>query len=152
MAAAVQGHAIAGGAILALMADFCALKNGPARFGTTELAVGVPFPQVAWDAMHAAVPPRTLRRLVYTAELFDFKSAYEMGVGDVLSEEPEEDARAWLKKVSSFPRETFQHTKQQMRQKASQKFSVPELGEMSRVQAIMQTEEVRDALTNALKR
>ena len=135
---------------LALMADF-ALKNGPARFGTTELAVGVPFLKcLGRDACGSS--PRTLRRLVYTAELFDFKSAYEMGVGDVLSEEPEEDARAWLKKVSSFPRETFQHTKQQMRQKASQKFSVPELGEMSRVQAIMQTEEVRDALTNALKR
>ncbi|MBL92372.1 MAG: enoyl-CoA hydratase [Myxococcales bacterium] len=152
IAAAVHGHAIAGGAVLALMADFCALVDGPAQFGTTELAVGVPFPQVAWDAMYTAVPPRTLRKLIYGAALMDFPSAYEMGVGDVLTQNPEEAARGWLTTVSAFPSETFKHTKQQMRQKASRHFDAPNLGEMVRVREIMETPQVKEALANALKR
>ena len=43
VAAVVHGHAIAGGAILALMSDYIAFGTGPGKFGVTELAVGVPF-------------------------------------------------------------------------------------------------------------
>ena len=42
--AAANGHAIAGGAILAFACDHRIVADGPARIGVPELQVGVPFP------------------------------------------------------------------------------------------------------------
>ncbi len=54
--AAVNGHAIAGGAILALACDFRVLATGNARFGVPELKVGVPFPLVPSEIVRHALP------------------------------------------------------------------------------------------------
>src|SRR5262245_7358594 len=42
--AAVNGHAIAGGAVLAAAADLRVVAEGEGRIGLTEIQVGVPFP------------------------------------------------------------------------------------------------------------
>jgi enoyl-CoA hydratase len=41
--AAVNGHAIAGGCIIACAADYRMMTREPARIGIPELLVGVPF-------------------------------------------------------------------------------------------------------------
>jgi len=48
---AVNGHAIAGGLILAAAADWAVMAEGPGRAGVTELLVGVPFPAVALELL-----------------------------------------------------------------------------------------------------
>ena len=53
--AAVNGHAIAGGAILTFACDQRLLARGSARIGLTEVLVGVQFP--AW-ALELRVSPR----------------------------------------------------------------------------------------------
>src|SRR5262245_33651345 len=63
VAAAVRGHAIAGGLVLALCADFLALAPGDYKLGLTELLVGVSFPREAFEIVRVALPPRALRRL-----------------------------------------------------------------------------------------
>src|SRR6185295_5969986 len=45
--AAINGHAIAGGAVLALACDHRILARGKGMVGTPELKVGVPFPFLA---------------------------------------------------------------------------------------------------------
>jgi enoyl-CoA hydratase len=115
VAAAVSGHAIAGGLVLALGTDFLALGKGDYRVGLTELAVGVPFPRLAFEIVKSAVPARALRRLVYTAENLPPSEAFELGVGDVLAEDPVAAARGWLDVVSSRPTLAFQVAKRQMR-------------------------------------
>ena len=45
--AAINGHAIAGGAIIAWCADMRLMAAGPGRIGIPELRVGVPFPRRA---------------------------------------------------------------------------------------------------------
>ena len=44
MVAAINGHAIAGGCILAAACDHRIMTEGNGRIGIPELAVGVPFP------------------------------------------------------------------------------------------------------------
>ena len=44
MVAAIDGHAVAGGCILALTADHRVLKRGGAQIGLNEVKVGVPLP------------------------------------------------------------------------------------------------------------
>jgi enoyl-CoA hydratase len=54
--AAVNGHAIAGGCVLAACADVTLMAEGNGRIGVPELKVGVPFPRVALEV----VPPGEL--------------------------------------------------------------------------------------------
>src|SRR5262249_18621503 len=54
--AAINGHAIAGGCVLACAADQRLMARGPGRIGVTELLVGLPFPAIALEIMrHAAI-------------------------------------------------------------------------------------------------
>ena len=58
--AAINGHAIAGGAVLACCADRRIMAREGGRIGVTEMLVGVPFPALAFEIVRFAVPPRHL--------------------------------------------------------------------------------------------
>ncbi len=55
--AAINGHAIAGGCVLACCADYRVLAEGLGRMGVTELRVGVPFPPFAFEVLRATTSP-----------------------------------------------------------------------------------------------
>jgi enoyl-CoA hydratase len=67
--AAVNGHAIAGGCILAAAADHRVMARGGGRIGIPELRVGVPFPVVPLEIMRFAAA-RHLTALVYGGRTF----------------------------------------------------------------------------------
>lgn len=81
--AALNGHAIAGGCILAAGCDHVVAADGAGRIGVTELAVGVPFPALPLAMIEARVSPSALRTLVYDAGTFAFDDAQAMGLVDV---------------------------------------------------------------------
>jgi len=56
--AAVSGHAIAGGAMLALACDLRWVAEGPFRLQLNEVAIGLPLPTWALVLAQAAIPPR----------------------------------------------------------------------------------------------
>lgn len=66
--AAVNGHAIAGGFILAAAADWIVMAEGPGRVGVTELLVGVPFPAIAMELLRLRAGDVQARPLAYTGE------------------------------------------------------------------------------------
>ena len=51
--AAVNGHAIAGGCIIAAACDHRVMAEGSGRIGIPELAVGVPFPALPFEIVQA---------------------------------------------------------------------------------------------------
>ncbi len=63
--AAINGHAIAGGAILAWCADYRIMATGSGRIGIPELRVGVPFPLVPLEIARFATGGRRIGDLVY---------------------------------------------------------------------------------------
>jgi len=63
--AAINGHAIAGGCVLACCADRRIMARGPGRIGVTELLVGLPFPSLAFEVVRATVPARYAGRRFY---------------------------------------------------------------------------------------
>ena len=55
--AAINGHAIAGGCIIAAACDHRVMAEGSGRIGIPELAVGVPFPALPFEIMQARLSP-----------------------------------------------------------------------------------------------
>jgi len=80
--AAVNGHAIAGGCILAAACDHRIMTEGNGRIGIPELAVGVPFPAFPLQIMAARVADGSLRDLVYSGRTVLVDEARTMGLID----------------------------------------------------------------------
>jgi enoyl-CoA hydratase len=81
--AAVNGHAIAGGCVLALACDLRLMSGG--RIGLTELAVGVPFPTAALEVVRHALGSRA-GQVLLGAETVDRERALALGMVDGLPE------------------------------------------------------------------
>jgi enoyl-CoA hydratase len=77
--AAVNGHALAGGCVLAAACDVRLMSGG--TIGLTELLAGVPFPTVPLEIMRHAVGP-AVSRLVLTAQRLDPVEAHRIGLVD----------------------------------------------------------------------
>jgi enoyl-CoA hydratase len=89
--AAVNGHAIAGGCVLALACDLRLMSGG--RIGLTELAVGVPFPTTALEVVQHALGPRT-GRVLLGGQVEDREHALALGMVDEITEPGELVPRA----------------------------------------------------------
>ena len=120
--AAVNGHAIAGGCVLAACADMTVMSGG--RIGVPELVVGVPFPRVAVEVLRFAVGDLTARRLMFGAQTFPVEQAVALGLADVVrsaeSLVPAAVERARFM-ATSVPADTFALTKAQLRRDARER-------------------------------
>jgi enoyl-CoA hydratase len=74
--AAINGHAIAGGCVLAMAADVRLMSSG--LIGLSEVAVGVPFPVAALEICRYAMGP-SVTRAVLQADNINAQSAAERG-------------------------------------------------------------------------
>jgi enoyl-CoA hydratase len=114
--AAVNGHAIAGGLILALCADHrvCATQG---KLGLTELRAGIPYPAAAIAVVRAELTAPAARRLVLGATLVEPAEALELGVVDELSAPDDVLARAIevAAGLATLPRATYGIVKRQLR-------------------------------------
>jgi enoyl-CoA hydratase len=80
--AAINGHAIAGGCVLAACADYRVLAQDAGRMGVTELRVGVPFPPFAFEVLRATTSPQHFPKFTASGETFDTAGAIENGFAD----------------------------------------------------------------------
>jgi enoyl-CoA hydratase len=115
--AAVNGHAVAGGLILALCADHRIV--GPSgRFGLTEVKVGIPYPVMAMACVRAELSPGAARRLVLGGELMGAEEALALGVFDELVPSQElvvDRAVAVARSLADVPGDTYERVKEQLR-------------------------------------
>ena len=84
LVAAVNGHAIAGGAILMMACDQRLLARGRARIGLTEVLVGVQFPAWALEIARFATPPEHFSTLICTGRTWQPDEALARGLVDEL--------------------------------------------------------------------
>ncbi|MGZ7042147.1 MAG: enoyl-CoA hydratase/isomerase family protein, partial [Thermoanaerobaculia bacterium] len=78
--AAVNGHAIAGGAILAFACDYRLMIGG--RIGVPELLVGVPFPPLALEIVRFAIPRQHIQSMLYLGRTIEVAEAPAMRIVD----------------------------------------------------------------------
>jgi enoyl-CoA hydratase len=115
--AAVNGHAIAGGGVMTLAADYRVMARGNGRIGVPELVVGVPFPAAALEVVRYAVSPDRVQALMYTGRTMPPDEALAFGLVDELA-----DADALLprakevaRQLAELPADAFRLTKQTLR-------------------------------------
>jgi len=80
--AAVNGHAVAGGCVLACCADHRVMARGGGRIGVTELQVGLPFPAMAFEIMRFVTARRRLSEVILGAATYAPEEARERGLVD----------------------------------------------------------------------
>jgi enoyl-CoA hydratase len=119
--AAVNGHAMAGGCVLACCSDARIMARGNGRMGITEILVGVPFPALAYEVMRYAANPQYLPDMTLTGATYLSDEARTRGLVDEVVEPAAlmDRAMAVAKTFAAIPADTFAATKEQLRQRVT---------------------------------
>lgn len=114
--ALVNGHAIAGGCVLALCCDHrVAVSDPKARIGLNEVAAGLAFPPRTLAMIRARLGGPRAEVAVLGARLYDPVSARDAGLVDEVAEDARPVALARLEALSRHPREAYTRAKHALR-------------------------------------
>lgn len=80
--AALTGHTIAGGCILALCCDYRLIGQGRKLIGLNEVKLGVPVPYLADCCVRSLVGARLARELMEGGEFYEAQAAAKIGLVD----------------------------------------------------------------------
>ncbi len=114
---AVNGHAIAGGCVLACCADIRLMAEGKGRIGVPELLVGVPFPAMGLAAVRIATGDRGIQEIIYTGATYLPEEAQRRGLVDevVAPDDLLERAVGRAEQMAAIPPAAYWQTKQSLR-------------------------------------
>ena len=96
VAAAVAGHAPAGGCVLALCCDYRVMVRGLAQIGLNETQVGLAAPEGIQQLLRRVVGAHRAERLLVAGALVDSERALAIGLVDELAE-ADHDVRVSLR-------------------------------------------------------
>jgi enoyl-CoA hydratase/carnithine racemase len=115
--ALVNGHAIAGGCILALCCDHRVAASDPRiRIGLNETALGLPFPPKTLAMVRSRVPPGALDRVILEAGLHPPAQARALGLVDEVADDARAVAVATLERLAGHPRDAYARNKARLRE------------------------------------
>ncbi|OLF12778.1 enoyl-CoA hydratase [Actinophytocola xinjiangensis] len=146
---AVNGHALAGGCVLAAAGDLRLMSGG--TIGLTELAAGVPFPTIPLEIMRHAVGPGAERMVLSPARLTPERAAaiglvHEIVEPDLLLGAALRTANA----VSEAPAEVYALAKRQLRRPALERIDAHRATDDPRVAEIWASRRTADGLREYL--
>lgn len=116
--AAVNGHAIAGGCVLAMQADVRLMAEGEGRIGLNEIQLGLGLPAVILETLRAQVPVASLLPVAVEGELLDPQRARSLGLIHevVVSEQLLPRASERALQLGNLPGAAFRQIKRSLRQ------------------------------------
>jgi enoyl-CoA hydratase len=116
--ALVNGHAIAGGCVLALCCDYRVMTADPsARIGLNEVGLGLVFPPRTLAMVRAQLGAAT-ERVVLGAQLYDPAAAREAGLVNEVAADARAVATARLELLARHPRAAYAQAKGALRGRA----------------------------------
>lgn len=103
--AAMTGHAIAGGTVIAMFCDRRVMAAGDYKLGLNEVQVGIHLPPVVLGCLRRLVGPRVAEYLAVMGPLLSPQEALGFGLVDELAEQDLVVARAveWCQRVFALP-------------------------------------------------
>lgn len=87
--AALNGHAFAGGAFLALSCDYRLMREDRGWFSVSEVDVGVPIPAPMMGILQGKLPANTARDALFTGKRYTADEAVAAGIADGKAPEDE---------------------------------------------------------------
>lgn len=122
--AAINGHSPAGGAILALTADFRYMAEGKYRIGLNEVPVGIVVPQPIYDMYAQVIGTRNAYQFLLEGKLSLPEEALAVGLVDAVLPQEEVYTQALTKAtmLAKMEPKTFSKTKLNMRAPLLAKF------------------------------
>jgi enoyl-CoA hydratase len=152
--AAVNGYALAGGAVLTCECDHRLMAEGAGTIGAIELAAGVPFPSWALEIMRFAVNNEHLQEIILFGRSYPPAEALDKGLIDEVVPDGALMQRALeiVDELARVPRTTFAISKRELRHGAvvaardgSERFD-------DEVKAAWASEEVLSAIRRQMER
>ena len=121
LVAAVNGHAIAGGMILALCADWRVVADVPMEASLAEVRVGVTYPVAPLEIARRELAPTTARRLILLGETLGAREAQALHVFDehTPAEALMSHALVRARRYAELPPNAFATTKRELRAEAA---------------------------------
>ena len=115
--AAVNGHAIAGGCVLACTADVRIAADGDYKLGVSEVSLGIVFPATAFEIMRHTVEPSWTTEVLLAGRLLTPAEAKKAGILHevVPPDRLLETAMAEAARLGRQPRLAFEHSKLELR-------------------------------------
>jgi len=149
--AAVNGHAIAGGAVLVCASDYRVAAAGDHKIGFAELRVGVPFPAWALEIARWGTRPECLQEVIYLGRSYDPEGARERGLVDEIVPEGRLLDRAieMAERLAAIPAVTFRLMKESLRRPVGERVRSAEKADAAAREA-WGSDEVRGAIRRFL--
>lgn len=91
---AVNGHAFAGGCVLAMQGDRRVMTDGDGRIGINEVRLGLPLPAIVVETFRAQLSPAALSAAALEGRLFSPREAAAAGIVDEVAAGGELEGRA----------------------------------------------------------
>jgi enoyl-CoA hydratase len=152
--AAINGHAIAGGCLVAAACDRRVMATGKGRIGVPELRVGVPFPPFCLELIRFLLSPQVFQEVVYGGTTYSVSDALTRGLIDEAADPDEVVDRAVdiAADYGSIPPEAFATSKAAMRSPVLARVATlrGSLGEQ--IDAVWESMQTRDVIKAYLER
>ena len=87
--AVINGHAIAGGCMLATACDFRLMVSGKARISLNEISFGASVTAGAVEMLEYCVGHREAQSILFSGAMYSAEEAYELGLIDRIAEDGE---------------------------------------------------------------
>ncbi len=119
VAAAIEGHAIAGGCILALCCDLrIAEKRAKSLVGLNETSIGFPMPESLSELVSAVIGEKTAKRVIEKGKLYSVEQALENGIINRLAA-PERVVSSAIEEMEKIDMDVFMQKKNIRREQIS---------------------------------
>jgi enoyl-CoA hydratase len=147
LVAAINGHAVAGGCVMASACDYRMLAPRT-RIGVPEMRVGVAFPPVALETMRLVAAPQAFQTMINVGATFRDDEAVRVGLADELvsSDVLLDTAIATAKKLMAIPSEVFSITKQNVRLPAMRNIAEADAQLGAQIAALWKSEKIREVI------
>jgi enoyl-CoA hydratase/carnithine racemase len=154
IAAALTGHAPAGGTVLALFCDYRIAAEGDWKIGLNEVQVGLPLPPVIYSALQRLVGARQAARLAIGGLLISPAEALTLGLVDetVPSEQVVERAVKWCQEWLALPSVAMTRTRREARAEVAGLFEQALPGEIEEISGWWWDEQVQSVLRSLMER
>ena len=151
--AAVNGHAIAGGAVLTCASDHRITAAGDHKIGFAELRVGVPFPAWALEIARWGTRPADFQEVIYFGRSYDPEGALARGLIDEIVEPDQlmERALATAERLAAIPAASFRLMKEALRRPVVERVMASDAADQAAREA-WGSDEVRAAIRAFLKK